>query len=233
MLELLGASVDFESLIKVASFVLGLGGAAKVIHEISTGRRSHMRDEYKFAKEFMEALAAPDPMHPFLREKGFQAIAGDNQLSADEVEYLLSLQKPDQALRNYVLGKRYIDHLPHMGNLQVKFRAKYEGSWSRNWRKTFYLLAYTLLVFLAFSPLLLSKFLFQSFTEVLTAFGLTLLVFGPYAWFSLVAVTRIYRAEKLVRNQSKHTQSIVLGSSNNVIERTSPAKPGLATRVKP
>ncbi len=115
---------------------------------------SHLRDEYKFAKEFMEALHAPDSMHPFLREKGFQAIAGDNQLSADEVEYLLSLQKPDQALRDYVLGKRYLDHLPHMGNLQVKFRAKYEGSWSRNWRKTFYLLAYTLLVFLALSPLL-------------------------------------------------------------------------------
>ena len=80
--------------------------------------------------------------------------------------------------------------------------------------------------------LLLSKLLFKSLTEVLTAFGLTLLVFGPYAWFSLVAVTRIYRAEKLVQNQSKHTQSIVLGRSNNFIERTSPAKPGLATHVK-
>jgi hypothetical protein len=32
--------VDFESIIKVASFVLGLVGAAKVIYEISTGRRS-------------------------------------------------------------------------------------------------------------------------------------------------------------------------------------------------
>jgi hypothetical protein len=232
MLELLGASVDLESVIKVASFVFGLGSAAKVIYEISTGRRSRMRDEYKFAKEFMEALAAPDPMHPFLREKGFQAIAGDNQLSADEVEYLLLLQKPDRALRDYVLGKRYIDHLPHIGNLQVKFRAKYEGSWSRSWRKTFFLIAYALLVFLAFSPLLLSKLLFKSITEVLAAFGLTLLVFGPYAWFSLVAATRIYRAEKLVQNQSKHTQSIVLGSSNNVTERTSPGKPSLATRAK-
>lgn len=232
MLELLGAFMDLESVIKVASFVLGLGSAAKVIYEISTGKRSRMRDEYKFAKEFIEALDAPDPMHPFLREKGFQAIAGDNQLSADEVEYLLSLQKPDRALRDYVLGKSYLDHLPHMGNLQVKFRAKYEGSWSRSWRKTSFLIAYALLVFLAFSPLLLSKLLFKSITEVFAALGLTLLVFGPYAWFSLVAATRIYRAEKLVQNQSKHTQSIMLGSSNNVIERTSPGKPSLTTRAK-
>jgi hypothetical protein len=205
--------MDLESTIKIATFFLGLVGATKIIYEIGMARRFRMRDEYKFAKDFFDALDASKPMHPFVREKGFQAIAGDNQLSANEVEYLLSLEKPDRALKDYVLGKKYLNHLPQMGSLQIAFKTKYQKNWPRKWRKTVFLVSYAVSFFLVFLPILLPKLFSNSATDTFVLFSLTSLVFGPYAWFSLMTAGSIHRAEKLVERQSKHTQSILVGES--------------------
>ncbi|MFL9898833.1 hypothetical protein PQR71_11815 [Paraburkholderia fungorum] len=105
-----------------------------------------MRDEYKFAKDYLEDQSKNPKMHPFLRELGCRAIAGDERLTAEEVEYLLSLTNPDRALKDYVMGRPYLAHLPTGGNLKVNFREKFRKAFPRKWRQfsfcfyTFYLL---------------------------------------------------------------------------------------------
>lgn len=198
-----------DLIIKAVTFIFGIIGAAKILYEISIGRKSQLREEYKFAKDFIVEVNSNQSMHPYVREKGYQALAGDSQLVAEEVEYLLSLQMPALALHDYVLGREYLEHLPYVEKLQIAFKGKYHKQWSRSWRKYVYIALYAVFFFLSFAPLF-TKSLFKTPSDVLFSFIVCLAVFGPYAWFSLKGATRIYRAEKLVQRQEKHTQIILL-----------------------
>lgn len=175
-----------------------------------------MRDEYSFAKTFFEEVSSNPALHPFLREKGYQAIAGDRQLSADEIEYLLSLEKPDRALRDYVLGRQYLDHLPQSGNLQIDFKKRYKNKWSRTWRMYVYSALYLLFSLTAFSPLVLSQVFDFSNAQTAQSLILSVSVFGPYGWFFLKTAAHIYRAQKLVENQHRHTKRIVVTGQTTV-----------------
>jgi hypothetical protein len=202
--------MDYDLIFKIATLFLGSVGAGRILYELSIVRRSRMREEYKFAREFLEDIRSQNDFHPFLREKGYQAIAGDSQMSADEIEYLLSLTRPERALRDYVLGKAYLDHFPQSGNLQIKFKKKFEAKWPRQWRMYGYVSLYIICAFIAFSPLILPSYLGMSGSQSLVAFAFSLAVFGPYAWLALRAGSKIYRAQMLVAHQDRHTQKIVL-----------------------
>lgn len=204
--------MDIDIVVKIGTFFIGLAGVAKLLYELQTGNRGRMRDEYRFAREFFTDKSADGNMHPYLREKGYQAIAGDTRLSADEIEYLLSLKGAHRALKDYVLGRAYLDHFPQHGDLQIDFKEKYKRPWARRIRKYTYGAAYAALSFMATSPLILSQLLFKRSTDMLAASCLTFIMFIPYAWLSLRSAVRIDRAEKLVLHQDKHTKAIVIDS---------------------
>ncbi|MFL9914855.1 hypothetical protein PQR75_05535 [Paraburkholderia fungorum] len=126
-----------------------------------------MRDEYKFAKDYLEDQSKNPKMHPFLRELGCRAIAGDERLTAEEVEYLLSLTNPDRALKDYVMGRPYLAHLPTGGNLKVNFREKFRKAFPRKWRQFSFLLLYVLFAALASGPFLFSRFLFAQISRLM------------------------------------------------------------------
>jgi hypothetical protein len=146
--------VDYELLIKIGTLGIGAIGAAKLFNDLSVSKISHMREEYKFAKDFLSDINSGTISHPFLLDKGYQAIAGDKFVQAEEVVYLLSLQNPELAIRDYTFGRRYLEHLPRNGNLEIEFKKKYKGKWPRFWRKYLYLGLYLGLFFLAFTPLI-------------------------------------------------------------------------------
>jgi hypothetical protein len=202
--------MDIDVIVKVATFALGVIGTGKLFYDLAIGKRTRMRDEYKFAKEFLEDHSKNPKMHPFLRELGYRAIAGDERLTAEEVEYLLSLANPDRALKDYVMGRPYLAHLPTAGNLKVNFREKFRKAFPRKWRQVSYLILYVLFSTLALGPFLFSKFLFKDIREMFLVSSFSVVVFGPYAWYSLQAAARVHRAERLVENQAHHTQSISL-----------------------
>ncbi|MCC2958779.1 hypothetical protein LK542_24515 [Massilia sp. IC2-477] len=204
--------MDYDLVVKIATVCIGLVGAAKGLYDLSIGRRSKSREEYKFAKEFLEFSNENKNIHPYLRDKGYQAIAGDNAITGEEVEYLLSLTRPERALKDYVMGKKYIEHLPNHGNLQIKFKEKYKSKWSRRWRMYAYLLLYIAFAFAAFSPLLFSSYFHMDLKGALIAFIISLAVFAPYAYIFLMSGAKIYRAQMLVEHQNKHTQRIILPS---------------------
>lgn len=202
--------MDYDLIGKVVTGLAGIVGVAKIFYEFSIGRRSREREEYKFARDFLEDVRSKLDMHPFLKDKGYRAIAGDSLINADEVEYLLSLTRPERALRDYVLGRAYLEHFPHSGNLQIKFKKKYASAWSRKWRMGLYLGLYVTCAGAAVSPWLLASFFGTSGSQMLSASAVTLPVFGFYAWLALRAGARIYRAQMLVDHQHRHTQKIVV-----------------------
>jgi hypothetical protein len=202
--------MDLETVIKVITLVAAMIGAGKIFYDADTGRRTRNREEYLFAKKFLLELHGAPPLHPFLKEKGYQAIAGDSNVTSAEVEYLLSLQHPDTALRDYVLGKNYVEHLPKDGNHEMAFRGRYRHTWYRGWLKIFYFIMYFVSIFFALVPFLFFRELFKAPTKSpAPIIILCILVFGPMAWFMLREITRIVRAERLVQRQQKHTQTVL------------------------
>ncbi len=202
--------MDAEIILKFLAALVGLIGAAKIFYDFSTGRRSRMRDEYKFAKDFFLDLNSTSPMHPFLREKGYQAIAGTSLISGEIIEYLLTLTRPDRAMRDYVLGEHYLEHISRSGDLKIEFKEKYKENWTRKIRLYGYSGLYLIFALLALSPLILGKFLNLPLSTMLSSFLICSAVFGPYAWLSLRASVKMYRAQMLVSHQDKHTRRIMV-----------------------
>jgi hypothetical protein len=202
--------MDWDIFIRIITLLIGVIGAGKLLYDLSITKRSRMRDEYNFAKNFLDEVNLNPGLHPFLREKGYQAIAGDTRMTGSEIEYLLSLEGPDRALRDYVLGRAYLEHFPQTGNLQIEFKKKYEKRRARQLRIYLYFGIYVALAFCGFSPLILTGIFSMSFTQTILSLTLSIIVCAPYAWLALMAAVRIHRAQMLVEHQHKHTKRIVV-----------------------
>ena len=177
--------------------------------ELIRGRFGQLREEYKFARDFFADLEKNPQMHPFLRQKGYQAIACDNRLASAEIEYLLTLQDSPQALKDYVLGRQYINHLATATGSQLTFKHKFESTFSRMWRKGGYLALYLGCILIGLAPIMLPALRLMPPHQAILAFAVLGTVFFPLGGFALREAVRIARAEALLRSQHKLVQPIL------------------------
>ena len=134
--------MQLETIIKIITTIVAIVGVGKTFYEMRTGNKSRLREEYKFAKDFLEELNNNPNLHPFALEKGYQAIAGSTTVSTKEIAYLLSLKNPGKCLNDYLLGKQYLSKLNTDSDFQLYFSKKYSTLWSRKWRKGLYFALY-------------------------------------------------------------------------------------------
>lgn len=196
-----------EIILKIFTTFSASLGAINVFDRIRTTKRSQLREEYKFAKNFLEEYENNRNLHPFAIEKGFKAIAGNRAVRAEEIIYILSLKNPDRCLNDYLKGKQYLEKLDINHDFKLNFSKKYSSSWSRKWRKALYFIAYFVSIFLAFAPLFLTR---SSFPLLI----ITIVVYGFCALWCLESAGRISDAERLVKNQQKHSSTIYSPSNN-------------------
>jgi hypothetical protein len=188
----------FAKLVTVAGSVFAL---YKVIAEFVITKKSRLREEFKFIKEFIADLK-PDT-HPFVIEKGYLAITGDSTLTAKEITYLLSLSSPAQALKKYSVARKYVEFKEATATekAQVAFRDKYTEN-KRKWVKRLNLATYILFATLAFAPIPFARDIFGTNWQVgLVVISMALLSFGPLAFTSLAEYGRVLRGEELVAMQ--------------------------------
>jgi hypothetical protein len=195
--------MDIDMIAKLGALLIGAVSTLKLTYDWLYSRQGRIREEYKFAREFFLDMERYPKMHPFLKEKGFQAIAGDTRLAACEIEYLLGLNGSPQALRDYVLGRPYLQYFSTAGNEQISFRAKYKSHWSRLWRKICYLILYFISFAAAFTPLLMPAVRAMPPVQALGLFAFTFMLFSPPSFIALRAGIRIARAEALLESQQK------------------------------
>ncbi|MFA6013097.1 MAG: hypothetical protein WC799_24125 [Desulfobacteraceae bacterium] len=201
----------------IETFAKGIGAFGVIytigrgIVEHMAGRTSKMRDEYRFAKDFFKDLKDHDNIHPYVLEKGYQAIAGTPTIKSQEVRYILTLEDSATCLKDFVLARDYLKHLNTNGNLQITFLDKYSNPQSRFWRKWLYIGLYGVLALGALSPIILLRQFGLSAKQAFTLLVLSLPLLGYYAVVSLRSAVKINRAEKLVLNQRQHTQRIITG----------------------
>lgn len=201
--------MDWALITKIVLAAAAIFTASKVLFDIFYGKRSNIRDEYSFSKKFFDDLEN-GKLHPYVVEKGYQAIAGTTNVKASEVAYILSLKNPVQCLRDFVLSKDLFERLETNGSFKLVFKRKYKSKFSRSWRMAMYFVLYFVFAFLAFAPFVISTVTKSSFSTYIVQLAITFPVFGSYAWFALKSYGQLKRGEYLFNNQSQHTSKVIV-----------------------
>lgn len=191
---------NIDIVLKFIALIVAVVGIPRVVNELTNSKRSRLREEFKFIKEFITEL---ESAHPFVIEKGYLAISGDDTLTAQEIAYLFSLKSPGKALRKYARARKYLDfnESPDGAGAKIGFRKKYTDN-KRKWLKKLYIGCYGVFASCAFAPLLFAKDLFGSNWQAALAFiGLFLGVFGVLAYSFLADYARFLRGEELLGMQ--------------------------------
>jgi len=198
--------MDLALGLRGAVAAVAIFGAGRAMYELKVGQKKHLREEYDFAKQFIDETEKED-LHPYTKEKGYQAVAGSTIAQSHEVEYVLSLKNPVQCLRDFSLSRTLLTDFPKDNSVQDKllFKEKYGSESKRRWLKRWYLFLYFVLAVVAFLPLIINPGNSLAMSQLL----FTLPFGGFYAWMALHAYTKLRRAEHLVGNQEKHTRQVV------------------------
>lgn len=191
--------MDFEALMKtipvVATVVtLGIG-----FWNAGQGRKKSIADEYAARYRFYSDLKDPS-MLADLKELGYQMIAGDRNLTAREVQYLLDVDPTGKALRDYIEGRTLLQCSEPSNGLEITFKKNYTKRRTRAWWQFFYFLGYLTTSVSTFLPLTLPS------AGVFSAMGLDpagavilgCVTFLPISYLALRESRRISRAEKLI-----------------------------------
>lgn len=197
------------ALIELVAKAVGLLGSIftvyKLLLEVVLNRKSRLREEYKFVKDFLSDVAAPEQPHPYLVEKGFSAISGKDNLNATEILYLLAQPNPSLSLKRYSAARQqYVEYSEDAHC--VKYVGKYTDARKRKWVKIRNGTGYFIFAALALTPLFFASNLFGKNWQMATVFIVMFLVaFGPQAILCLYELGRVIKGEKLVEGQCPPT----------------------------
>lgn len=193
------------ALLELAAKAIGLFAsiftAYKLFLEVVLHRKTRLRDEYKFVKEFLIDIGTSSEPHPYLVERGFAAISGKDNLTAEEIRFFLSQRNPSLSLKRYSAAReRYVEYCGH--DHFVKFKGKFTDPTKRKWSKILNGVGYIFFAALSLAPIFFASNLFgtnwQMGALIIVMF---MLAFGPQAIWCLLEVGRITKGEKLVDGQ--------------------------------
>lgn len=177
-------------------------GILKVIYEVWTYLQNRLHQNYKLAKEIFDDIHNNPSMHPYVLERGYQALAKSKNIKIPEAQYLTSLVNPNSSLTNYIKAKSYLLFSPDKDK-KVEFQKKHESKLLRRIRKAFHMSLYWIFGFIAIFPIFFLGVLVPNkelWTSALVI-GTFLINFGALSLFSLDEYFIIRRAEELVENQ--------------------------------
>jgi hypothetical protein len=199
--------MEIGNIVKIIMAIGAIIGVAKIIYELSSSSKLKLREEYKFAKEFLTDLDEEIPPHHLAIERGYYALAGTSSIQVSDIKYLITLSNPDKSLRDYALSRKYVELNKKLH--KIDFRSKYQSNFSRIWRKSFYIFIYILASLLAMSPILLAAPLNLGPKFMLLAL-VTIPGCGFFAFDALRSAMKIMRGEALVKEQEKHVPLIIV-----------------------
>ena len=197
--------MEIEYIIKIIIALGTMAGVAKIVYEFTNGSKLRLREEYRFAKEFLKDLESTPPLHHLAEERGYYAIAGTSSMKVSEIKYLVSLTDAGRRLKDFVLARKYVEL--NENNNRIEFRKKYKSKWKRTARKIFHVAIYVIDASIGFSPLLIVQ-PFGLEPKFMLLVLITLPCFGFFAVEALRSAVKIARGEALVREQQEHAPRI-------------------------
>lgn len=194
-MELLGVAGKFVAVLA------SIFAVYKAVAGFGPRRRTRLREDYTFLDGYVKTVTADPRPHNFLVEKGYLAFSGQ-QLAGREILFLLGLDYPSQALKNYARGRRFVE-VPLAEVAALRYRGTYKNSWVRKKYQWTQLGGYGVSALLALSPLLFLGELI-SVMGMLGALILTVvcfLAFGALAFALLFYYSRIVGADLLMQGE--------------------------------
>jgi hypothetical protein len=193
--------MDIKTIGALIAILVGSLTAWKIIGDLIIGHKVKSREQYRFAKEFLNDLGSEKTLHPYAIAKGYRALAGVSTITPQEVHYILELENSEKLLTNYVLARPYLRYLDTRLDSKISFNGRYTNATYRVTMKWLFGALYFILAFLAMSPLFALPFAGLTPQNALYAFLITFPVFGSYAVWSLRISIKIRTAEEVVSNQ--------------------------------
>lgn len=203
--------MDNELAIKIATLtVTGIGSSAatwKILSELLGNQRERLREEYKFAKEFLSETKNGS-IHPYLIQLGYQTIAGNAKADFEEIAYLLTLKQPRTAINDYSLGRSYLQFFSTSLPPGFVFNQKHKSGAKRKLFKIWFLVSYFITYSIAVSPLIMMLLKLLSPGFGISLFALSSIMFFPFSFISLKASTKLDRAEALIKLQENSRKAV-------------------------
>lgn len=178
---------------------LGAGFAAwKVVRELLFWKRRSLREDYRFAQEFLSAYQRQE-LHPLALDLGFKALSGCPDVSAAEVAYLIDFENPMVAVRKFVASRAWVRFQPLLHPRQrVAFKHRWRSRRIRVALKWSLIGSYGVCFALAFAPVFLVITERIAGRTGLALFLLTAVTFIPLAVLSAKAGAGLIAAEALI-----------------------------------
>ncbi|MGE3926895.1 MAG: hypothetical protein AB7G13_28545 [Lautropia sp.] len=191
-----------ELTLKILALAVSSFGAWKLLKDVIGARRSSLREEYRFAREFFADMSSQDALHPYVRDKGYEALVGTISIGASEIEYLVSLPEPARSLREYVQGKKYLEHASTAGNRQISLKKRYRSRNRMRLQVLGYFLAFVVSYAAMMFPMLFPSVPHQFGLRVSVALPITMLLFGPVTYYFLVQGLKAECARMLIHREN-------------------------------
>jgi hypothetical protein len=197
--------------IELVTAAAGLLASGVALYQAINHRSGDLRESYRFAKEFLRDCSASEPpLHDYAKHRGYQALCQDTDVDPVIVEYILGLKHPATRLRDYVMGRRFVQaHRAQQPDMRIEFRPGYEQAVYRRLAQVAYLAGYALFGALAIAPAMLTSMLQFDWRTQLVLLGMSVPAFGYLAWSCLVEYAGLYRATQLVRSQTPRESRVL------------------------
>ncbi|ELA7191360.1 hypothetical protein RAL72_004634 [Vibrio alginolyticus] len=200
--------MDISEWLKLPAVLSAFVVLSKFLYDIASGKLTKLREEYRFAKELLNDIKSGN-LHPYAKQKGYQALVGTTDISTEEVEYILTLKDSVQCLNDYVIARKYLERVESRGNTQICFKPKYQSERKRLALIVWYVFWYFTFAMSVVSPFILNIWYNLSATDLLVLVIISASLFALPAWLSLKNVARIARGQHLVKNQKSHSWELL------------------------
>lgn len=204
-----------EALAHVVAIIVGLFtiiiGAKEFALNTFKGKRKKRHEDYEFTKKFLNEINRKENgkeiyEHPFLIEKGFYALSGKKNLSAEEILYCLNQKNPIFFFEYYPLVRRkYVEYSHHeklilfKGNYRYSFRRWLSRAGNYILFFIYFCFAYFLIISI-FSDAFRAKYAWSWWQTALTLNISILFLFG-IAIMCMTQGIRLTVSEELVAQQ--------------------------------
>lgn len=196
--------MDINLSIKIGALAVGAFSSAfatwKIFSEILRNKKNVLRDEYKFAKEFLDSIQSND-VHPYITQLGYLALAGDTRAGHEEVKHAISLNNPRTSLRDYLLGRSCVEYFSTSSPPGFVFKDGYRSETKRTALRAWYVFSYFITYMAGFSPLFVVSFKLAPPGVGLPFFVFTATIFFPLAYLSLKGASKLSGAKSLISGQ--------------------------------
>ncbi|WP_339511924.1 hypothetical protein [Pseudomonas sp. RL_15y_Pfl2_60] len=197
---------------KLSTIIIPLATAWVAFKNLSFTSSSKQKDEYRFAKDFIEDITRTPNQHPLVIDRGFRAIAGSTKLSANEAAYIINQKdSPERALQNYIFSHEYLKFYENEQSSKIDYRPCYQNKYKRMGLKVLHWITYIVFSYFALSPLLLIPISKMDFEKITLPLIFTLTVGGSFAVYSLLSLVKLSLAKKLIAKFSTNIDELPEG----------------------